>query len=225
MNIKNNLFDQMENIDDGKIYAVNISLKSGEVIYLESLSKSEKDAYIAYVKSGTDVMLLEMGKTIWRIQPSDIEKLDVKSYSSTHEVGIYPIMKVLMAKSRMESSTFTRFITLFIGVFVLALIGVLAKSLIDGEIMNVLFDSVIRNSYLELGFEWIGLSFKVIVILMLFANIVDLILKPVEAFHIIDHDRHFLAGTKTLHVLITFGFVVGYSVFMNIFTKLLDALL
>lgn len=225
MKIKNNIIDQLEPVKDNKSYAVNITLKSGEVIYLESLTKGEKDGYLGYVKIGTEVMLIEIGRTIWRIMPEDIEKMDVKAYSAVKSTGIYPVMKVLMAKSRMESATFLRFIVLFVAVFVLALVAVLGKSLVDNEIMNVLFDSSVRSEYLQLAVTWIDLGYKLIIMVMLATNILDLILKPVEAFHIIDNDRHFLSGTKTLHVLITFGFMIGYTIFMIIFNRLLSGLM
>ncbi len=113
MKVKNNLFDQLESVKDGKLYAVNIHLKSGQTIHLEHLEKGEKDAYINYVRSGRDKMLIETNKMVWRILPDDIERVEVKSYNNQQANGLYPLMRVAMTKSRLDTDTFTRFIFFF----------------------------------------------------------------------------------------------------------------
>ncbi len=209
MRTRNNLFDGMEKESDGKLYAVNIQLKSGEVIHLEHLEKGEKDAYVNYVRTGKDKMLIETSKQVWRILPDDIERLDVKAYNTSQANGVYPFMRFLMVRSRMETETFTKFIWYFVWLLIGSVVIKLGEAAIV-ENTSILNDFSIIGDYLSearplfVKFSW------VLIAIMFVLNLLDLILKPTEKFYILDEERSVLEDTKLLHILITLGCMVGF---------------
>ncbi len=213
MRIKNNLLDGMEKVRDGKLYAVNICLKSGEVVHLEHLEKGEKDAYVNYVRNGTEKMLIESTKQVWRILPDDIEKLDVKAYSKEQGNSVYPFVRFIMAKSRMATETFTRFVGfyvmfLFVAIFIkLAQAGIVENT----DLLNDL--SLLKPYLLEAGELFMKVAW-LLAFVMMFMNIIDLILRPSEKYYILDEERSVLADTKLLHILITLGCIIGF-ILMN----------
>jgi hypothetical protein len=213
--MRNSLFEHLEHSDDGKHYAVNITLKSGSVVYLEGLKKGEKDSYLAYAKTGKDPMILTGDKNLWRILPSDIEKIDVKAYGDSYAKGVYPFMKIFMAKSRMQADTFFSIARIFIVVVLLAIIAGAAQALKDGDLLNLIFEKDLLAVYIATMMGWIEQGFLAILAMLVFANLIDFILMPVDQFHILENNRHFLSGTKTLHVLITLGFILFFLVFKS----------
>ncbi len=224
MRIKNNLLDGMEKQTDGRLYAVNICLKSGEVVHLEQLEKGEKDAYVNYVRNGREKMLIETSKQVWRIMPDDIERLDVKSYTMQQENGVYPFMRFLMVKSRMATETFMRFITFYILILVGAIILKLGQAGVV-ENTDLLNDfSLLRGYLFEAGEIFIKLSW-LLAIVMIFLNVVDLVLRPTEKFYILDEERSVLEDTKLLHLLITIGCIIGFVIVHKIvFGVMIDIL-
>ncbi|PID80030.1 MAG: hypothetical protein CSB19_01120 [Clostridiales bacterium] len=226
MRMKNNLFDQLEPVKDGKLYAVNIHLKSGQVVHLEHLQKGEKDAYINYTRSGREKMLIETNKMVWRILPDDIERVEVKSYNTQQANGVYPFMKYAMTRSRLDTSVFTRFILYFF----LALIGSvgfqIVKALVIEDPMSVLVDYRLLVPYINDASDLFVQISWLLVVVMLGINVIDLLLKSTEKFYILDENRSFLEGTKIFHLIITLACLLGFKLvnaaFFGIVGKLLS---
>ncbi len=225
MRMKNNLFDQLESVKDGKLYAVNIHLKSGQVIHLEHLEKGEKDAYINYTRIGKEKMLIETNKMVWRIMPDDIERVEVKSYNKQQAKGLYPLMRIAMTRSRLDTTLFSRFIVYFI-LLLLAMVGfqVLRAMLIEDP-MSILADYTLLAPYMGdaskmfVQFSWM------LIIVMFILNIIDLILVSTEKFYILDDERAPLEGTKLFHLLITIGCIIGFKVVNSLFFSLLEGIM
>ncbi len=225
MKVKNNLFDQLESVKDGKLYAVNIHLKSGQTIHLEHLEKGEKDAYINYVRSGRDKMLIETNKMVWRILPDDIERVEVKSYNNQQANGLYPLMRVAMTKSRLDTDTFTRFIFFFMLLLIATVVFNIFRAVIIEDPMAILADYTLLAPFMAdaskmfVQFSWL------LVAVMLALNVLDLALSSPEKFYILDDERTLLEGTKVFHLLITIGCAIGFQVvnwgFFNALNKLM----
>ncbi len=222
MKMKNNLFDQLETVKDGKLYAVNIHLKSGQVVHLEHLEKGEKDAYVNHARSGREKMLIETNKTVWRILPDDIERVDVKSYNNHQAKGLYPFMRIVMTKSRLDSSLFTRFIFYFIVLLVASVAFQVVRGMLIEDPMAILADYTLLAPFMEAASKMF-VKFSWLLIIVMFAlNILDLILGSTEKFYILDEDRSALEGTKVLHLLITLGCLVGFKLVNSVFFGLLN---
>ncbi len=222
MRVKNNLFDQLESVKDGKLYAVNIHLKSGQIIHLEHLEKGEKDAYINYVRSGRDKMLIETNKLVWRILPDDIERVEVKSYNKQQANGIYPLMRVAMTKSRLDTEMFTRFIFYFILLLIASVVFNIFRAMLIEDPMAILTDFTLLAPFMAdaskmfVQFSWL------LVVVMLALNVLDLILSSAEKFYILDDERTLLEGTKVFHLMITIGCIIGFKVVNWGFFSMLD---
>lgn len=212
MKLKNSLFDDLVHNDDGQYYAVNLWLKSGETIYLEDLSKGEKEAYLQYVRAGNQIMLISSPSTIWRLTPEDIVRVDVKMYGLANQKTVYPLFRIFLAKSRIATETFSNFIRLYLLVLMAIILAGVVKVFKDGDLMGLLFDTTILANYVATVISWMEAGFLVVFGIMIIANFVDFILKPMQTYHVIDPDRHILYGTKTAHLLMSFAFAVGFIV-------------
>ncbi len=210
MKLKNSLFDDIEYDKDDHYYAVNLWLKSGEKIYLEDLVKGEKDAYLQYARTGTQLMLISDNNTLWRINPSDIERVDVKMYGEANQKTVYPLFRIFLAKSRLTTETFSNFIRLYLVVMMVVILAGVVKAFKDGDLVGLLFDTTTLSNYVATIIGWMESGFLVVFGVMVFANLVDFVLKPIESYHVIDPERHILYGTKTAHLLITIGFAFGF---------------
>ncbi len=225
MRVKNNLFDQLESVKDGKLYAVNVHLKSGQIIHLEHLEKGEKDAYINYVRNGREKMLIETNKLVWRILPDDIERVEVKSYNNQQANGLYPIMRIAMTKSRLETDLFTRFIFYFILLLIVSVLFNIFRAVLIEDPMTILADYTLLSPFMAdaskmfVQFSWI------LVVVMLALNVLDLILSSAEKFYILDDERTLLEGTKVFHLMITIGCIIGFQLVNWGFFSLLNGIM
>lgn len=210
MKLKNNLLDGVEYETDGHYYAVNLWLKSGQRIYLEDLPKGEKDAYVSFVRDGGETMLLQNSETLWRIRPEDVERVDVKMYGETTQKSVYPLLRIFLAKSRMATETFGNIIRLYLVVMMVVVLAGIVKAFRDGALMGILFDKVIMAEYAGTMINWMEAGFLVVFSIMVVANLADFAMKPLESYHVIDPERHFLYGTKTAHLLMTIAFAIGF---------------
>lgn len=225
MTIKNNIIDLLEHLDDGSYYAVNLVLKSGNTIYLENLSKGEKDSYLAYAKQGTTLMLISDEKTLWRVMPQDIERVDVKEYQNTLAKGVYPLLKVFMAKSHFTSNTFFNLARIFILVIMLTVFAGMGIALQKGDLIGLLFDQELLQEYVQMVFKWSERGFYALLVVMLITNVADFVMRPVESFHILDVNRQFLAETKLLNLLITLAFIIVFLILKTAVAMLIVAIL
>lgn len=225
MKTKNNLIDQMEIVKDNKLYAVNIHLKSGQIVHLEHLEKGKKDAYVNYVRTGTEKMLIETSRQVWRILPDDVERLEVKAYNSQQANGVYPFMRFLMARSRMETSTFTRFITFFIILFIVSIGVQMGIAIAEKDPFSILLSPSLFIPYLEGAASFFKKGAMILVFIMFVLNVLDFILKPTEEFFILDDDRSILEGTKLLHVIITLSCLVVSMLFSGYLFNILGKII
>lgn len=225
MTIQNNLFDLLEHQDDGYNYAVNLVLKSGNTIYLENLKKGEKDSYLAYAKQGTILMLISDEKTLWRVMPQDIERVDVKAYQNGLAKSIYPLLKFFMGKSHFTSDTFFNLARLFILVIILTVFAGMGIALQKGDLISLLFDQALLQEYIQMIFKWSEMGFYALLLVMIITNIADFFMRPVESFHILDLKRQFLAETKLLNLLITLAFVIIFLILKTVVAILIVAIL
>lgn len=210
MKLKNNLFDAVEHEKDGNYYAVNLWLKSGQRVYLEDLCVGEKNAYLNYARTGTQTMVISGQETLWRIEPGDLERVDVKMYGEASQKSVYPLLRIFLAKSRMATETFTNIIRLYLVVLMVVILAGVVKVFKDGELMGLLFDRGVLADYVATVINWMESGFLVVFAAMVVANVIDFLLKPLESYHVIDPDRHILYGTKTAHLLLTISFAIGF---------------
>ncbi len=186
MKVKNSLFDQLESVKDGKLYAVNVHLKSGQTVHLEHLEKGEKDAYINYVRSGKDKMLIETKKMVWRILPDDIERVEVKSYNKQQANGLYPVMRIAMTKSRLDTEIFTRFIFYFILLLIASVVFQIFRAMLIEDPMAILADYTLLAPFMGAASEMFVQFSWILVFIMLALNALDLILSSAEKFYILE---------------------------------------
>lgn len=216
MKYKNVAVDQLERVSDGKLYAVNILLKSGETVHLEGLDKGQKDAYVLFAKHGGLPMLLESKQTLWRIQAEDVQRLDIKSYSEEQDGFLYPVLRFIMGQSRVNTSLYIKGLQVFIFWSVAAAILSIAKAVMDGNVLEIFLERDVMADILVSTVNMIQTGLKFIVIYVVLLAGIDMALKPLERFYIIDEERPIIAGTKLSHLLLTIALVLGTNVFIMV---------
>lgn len=204
----------------GLQYALNIYLKSGDIIYLENLTTEEKDGYLEYCKTGVEKVILEYNNKIWRIVPDDIQKITYKSYiSGSFEDSI--VARTLLSESSIDA---TAYFTVLKVVVVFALLVFLQAGLqiiSSGKIFEILTNIEKLNIYIDKAFSNLSLVFLVGFIFMVVINLVDLFLPTKKKYRIADENIEFMSSLKYKHILITVSYVIMYFVIVNVMRILL----
>lgn len=222
MNIRNNIIDKLEKDADDFFYALSIGLKSGEVVYIDGISRGEKNGYINFAKHSRETMLLEIDNSLWRIQAEDIESVSVKQYKTKMDKSQRWFYNLFLSQSRFGRSTYFMWIKFFLfGAFLSFILAGMTTVIGGGDVMGVLMDSSLFKVLLETGGSYIGKVFLVIFLIMVITFIIDLSLPSEEPFKKIKPYSDYASNTRLQNLIIILLFLVFYNIVAVIISTLL----
>lgn len=160
----------------GKMYALSVHMKYGEVLHIEGVNKEEKDNYIALCKQSDGEMIIEDKFEVRHLLSQDIAKVSVVPYDKSYERVWHPLKKMVLSESTVRRSTFSALIKAFFLLALVAVVAVLGMKVIDGTILDVFFDASLFAQTLEEVMDYIGLIFKYLFFLMVILGILDMLL-------------------------------------------------
>jgi hypothetical protein len=193
-------------------YALSIHMKYGEVLHVEDLTKDEKDQYFELARQEDRSLIVEDATSVRHIRGKDIAKISVKAYDDQYEKWVHPIEKMAFSESTLGRKLFSTIIKAFVGVSFLGIIGVFALAMIEGDVLDVLFDPKLLSATMLKGFDFIKMLFNYTVILMILLNLIDLVL-GLKANYFINQDGEEAAETSRLsNVFVTAAFIIVFTV-------------
>lgn len=213
MRIRNNLIDQLEKEMDEYFYCLSIGLKSGEIVYIDGISKGEKNGYLNFAKHSQETMIIEIDNSLWRVQAGDIESISVKQYKKSSERALGWFNRHLITKSRFTKVSYFFWIKWFVFLFILSMLLGAVKSVIKGDVMAVIMDPSLLGNVIKLGLSYADMAFFAILGIMVLIYIVDFFLPITEPFRRIKPYPGYLSDTRLSNFFIILGFIIFYKVF------------
>ncbi len=221
MNIRNSIIDQLEHETDKYTYALNIGLKSGEVVYLDGVNLGEKNAYLNFAKYSKEMMLLEIDDALYRINAEDIESINVKKYN-TSSGGITNLLSyLLLSKGRFTKSTYIVWIKWFVVAAIFSILYAAFKYISSGDLLSVVMDSSTFGNIIQNSVEYIKLCFMVIFGIQVLLFIIDLVLPPKEAYKRIKPYSGYAEPAKLGNLLVILSFAIVYIAFTSMIGKIM----
>lgn len=220
MRIRNNLIDQLEREHDDYFYCLSIGLKSGEIVYIDGISKGEKNGYLNFAKHSQETMILEIDNSLWRIQAQDVESISVKQYKKDREKSLGWFNRTFLSKSKFTKETYFFWIKWFIFLLILSMFLAAIKSVLKGDVMTVLMDSSLFSSILKTGFDYAGKAFFLIFGIMLALFAADMFLPVTEPYRRIKPYPDYLRDNKLSNLTIILSFGIFYKLFTIITSSL-----
>lgn len=160
----------------GKMYALSVHMKYGEVLHIEGVNKEEKDNYMALCKANDGEMILEDRYEVRHLLSQDIAKVSVVPYDKSYERVWHPLKKMVFSESTIRRTTFSALIKAFFLLALVAVVAVLGMKVIDGTILDVFFDGTLFSETLAQVMDYIGLIFKYLFFLMILLGVLDMLL-------------------------------------------------
>lgn len=226
MNIENNLIDPDNYPDSHNLFALNIILKSSSILYLEDLTQGEMDDYIKYFNSNReDTMIIKNGDTLWRILPSDVERVSVSSYPQK-SFQSSKIGKALFADSAIPTSMYIRVIKLSIIWMVINFILVGVKIFTSGKPFDTLVNKELLALHISKIINGANFAFFAAILVMAVMNIIDFMFETGPKYTLAkeyqSNDGGRLNNLITMIVYIVIGYLLIFAmsaVFHSIFLK------
>lgn len=220
MNIKNNIIDKLEKDSDIYFYALSIGLKSGEVVYLDGISRGEKNGYLNFAKYSNETMLLEIDNALWRIQAQDIESMTVKQYGKYDNPSNF-YHRIFLSNSRFRRSTYLLWIKLFFfGAFLALLMAGMNSIFGDGDLMGILMDSQHFKNFVQRGASYVSKVFILIYIILVVTFLIDLLLPSEEAYRKIKPYRDYASNPRIQNLILIVLFLFFYKIIAFITSRL-----
>lgn len=169
------------------MYALSIHMKYGEVLHVEGLNKEEKDQYFELARHENKTMIVEDKSSVRHLLSKDIAKISAKAYDEKYQNVYHPIEKMLFSESSLGRRLFTLIIKAFIVISILSIIGMFGLAVVDGTIMDVIFESDQFLATVVKGFDIMNTLFGFTIALMLLLNALDIIL-GLKAHYYINQD-------------------------------------
>lgn len=213
MRIRNNLIDQLEKEMDEYYYCLSIGLKSGEIVYIDGISKGEKNGYLNFAKHSQETMILEIDNSLWRIQAGDVESISVKQYKKKNEKNYGWFKRTFLAKARFTRASYYFWIKWFLFLLVFSMLLASFKSVLQGDIMAVLMDTSLLGDIIKTGLGYADMAFFAILGIMVLFYIVDFFLPVTEPYRRIKPYPEYLSDNRFSNLLIILGYALFYKVF------------
>lgn len=220
MNIKNNIIDQLEKEADEFSYTLNIGLKSGEVVYVDGITRGEKNGYLNFAKHSVDTMILEIDNSLWRIQAQDIESISVKKYKTESSEKYGWISNLFLSKARFSKKTYLFWIKLFILGAILSVMYSSVRSVLGGDIMSVIMDPQLLKMIISKSVSYIDKIFIIVLFIQIGISVVDLLLPTNEPYRRIKPYPEYAIDTRLSNIIVVFVFIVFYQIFAAFLGKL-----
>lgn len=213
MRIRNNLIDQLEKEMDEFYYCLSIGLKSGEIVYIDGISKGEKNGYLNFAKHSQETMILEIDNSLWRIQAADIESISVKQYKKKNEKSYGWFNRNLIAKARFTKASFFFWIKWFVFLLIFSMFLAAFKIVLKGDVMAVLMDPSMIGNVLKEGLRYGDMAFFAILAIMAILFIIDFFLPITEPYRRIKPYPEYLSDNRLSNLIVILGFIMFYKVF------------
>ncbi len=221
MNIKNNIIDKLEKDADEFSYALNIGLKSGEGVYIDGITRGEKNGYVNFAKHSTETMLLEIDNSLWRIQAEDIESISVKQYQTNIDNSFRWFKNIFLSESKFNKSTYFMWIKWFVfGAFVSFVFGGI-KTVLEGDIMNALMDSNSIKLIINTAVGYMDMVFILIFIILVVTFIIDCILPSDEPYKKIKPFSEYASNPRLHNLALIVLFLLFYKIIASLISKLI----
>jgi len=204
------------------LYALSIHLKYGEVLHVESIDKEMKDAYLSLTKTPGEKMLLESKEEVRQLRSDDIAKVSIVAYDESYLKVWYPLKRMFLSESSFARYLFSFVIKLFVFIAVVLGLAQLGLKVIDGTIMDVLFDPVQFKDMMVALTSQIKTLFKFTLIFMVLWHFLDMALSFRKTFYINQDGAPWFEHTVSSHMGITALFFVGYTVVMAVLRGVLE---
>ncbi|HAS74502.1 MAG TPA: hypothetical protein DCS67_10185 [Clostridiales bacterium UBA8960] len=194
------------------MYALSIHMKYGEVLHIEGLNKEEKDRYFELARNEQGTMLVEDKTSVVHLLSKDIAKISVKAYDEKYERIYHPLEKLFFSESSFGRKIFSLIIKSFVILAILSVIGVLGLTVIDGTVMDVLFDGEMLLENISKGLSLAGKFFSLTVALMLVLNVVDIALGYKAHYYINQDGSEPVEYSRLSNLFVTIAFIIVYSI-------------
>ncbi len=222
MYIRNNIIDRLEKDADEFSYALNIGLKSGESVYVDGITRGEKNGYVNFAKHSTETMLLEIDDSLWRIQAEDVESISVKQYKTGLEDSFRWFKNLFFSESKFKKSTYVVWIKWFLFGVLVSFFYAGVKVVIDGgDIMSAIVDSSIVKVILNTALNYMDKLFLIILIIMMVMFIVDCVLPSDEPYKKIKPFSEYGANPRIHNFGIILMFLLFYKIVATFIYKLI----
>ncbi len=182
MKIKNNIIDRLEKDADNFLYTLNIGLKSGEVVYIDGISKGEKNGYLNFAKHSQETMILQIDEALWRISAEDIESINVKKYKKSTNKTISFLNSIFLSESKFESQTYFMWIKWFVFGAIVSILIAAAKTILQGDMMNMLTDPDLPKMIITNSLLYMDKVFFAIILILIITFVIDCILPSNEPY-------------------------------------------
>lgn len=202
------------------MYALSIHMKYGEVLHIEGLNKEEKDRYFELARNENASMLVEDKTSVINLLSKDIAKISVKAYDEKYEKIYHPIEKMIFSESSFGRKIFTLIIKAFVVLALLSVLGMLGLTVIDGTVMDVLFDGELLMETVSKGFDLAGKFFSLTIALMLILNVVDIGLGYKAHYYINQDGSDPVEYSRISNLLVTIAFIVVFYVLKMVFGQI-----
>ena len=206
------------------LYALSVHLKFGEVLHVESIDKETKDAYLNLAKTPGEKMLLEAKGEVRHLLSDDIAKVSIVAYDENYLKVWHPLKRIFMSESSFARYLFSFIVKLFIFTCVILGVAQLGLKVVDGTIMDALFDPIqFKNMMIALTSQ-IGTLFKFTLIFMVLWHFLDMVLSFRKTYYINQDGAPWVEYTVSSHMGITALLFVGYMVVMTVLKGMLQRL-
>lgn len=193
-------------------YALSIHMKYGEVLHIESLNKEEKDRYFELARNENATMLVEDKTSVIHLLSKDIAKISVKAYDEKYERIYHPLEKMLFSESSIGRRPFSFIIKSFIVLALLSILGMFGLAVVEGDIMNILFDPALLSETMLKGFDLMNKIFNFTAILMILLNIIDFALGFKAHYYINQDGADPVEYSRLSNAMVTGAFIVVYLI-------------
>ncbi len=158
---------------DHKLHALSIHMKYGEVLHIDDISEERKDNYLKLCTEPSTSIIVEDEDSIRNLMGHDVAKISVKEYTHEYRGYFFPLKKALLSESDLGRGVYKATIKLFVLFAVFVVIGLLGIRVVDGTILDTLFDQALLTGLMNDILNWIGKLFNYAMVVMILANILD----------------------------------------------------
>ena len=199
-----------------KLHALSIHMKYGEVLHIDDISKERKENYLKLCTEMNTSIIVEEEDSIRNLLSQDVAKISVKEYSHEYRGYFFPLKKALLSESALGRRFYSMIIKLFVMFAVLIVIGLMGLKVVEGNIIDVMFDPDLLRALLNEMLDMIGKLFKYTVILMLLANLVDYGLSYRAYFPVNRDGTEPVEITRASNTAVVLVFMLCYTIAVRI---------
>lgn len=194
------------------LYALSIHLKHGEVLHVEGINQEERDQYINVAKTPGETMLLESKEEVRILRNEDIAKISTVSFNENYLKSGHLVKRLFLNETSIGRRAFSNIIKFFVFLCFVVAIAQLSIRVIDGTIMDVLFDPEQFVKMISDILTQLNTVFKYILVLMVLLNLLDMMLGLRKEFYINQDGAPWIETTVISNFLVTIVFVVAFIV-------------